>query len=84
MPLLIEILGDPVNVSNVLYDTLLTSCAFLTALSFRELLIAIIDILAPSIAKRKIVYLLFVSVFILLLTIIVAVSFKTRSKNRSK
>ena len=76
MPLLVESLSEPKSVSRILHDTMLTSCAFLTALSFRELMIAVIDELSPYASKKKIVYLLFVAVFILLITIIIVVAWK--------
>ena len=75
--LLIETLANTVSTSHLLRDTITASLGFAASLSLREFLVAIATVVSPGTLENSvehIVFLLFLVVFMFLLTVIVVIA----------
>ena len=73
MPLIVEAATNTVSVDLVLKRVVLTSLSFLSALSFREFLVSATKSSVPVGTKESLVFVAFIAVFVLLITIVIAV-----------
>jgi hypothetical protein len=73
MPLLVESTAPTLSANDTLRDIILTALSFLSALSFREFLIACTASVSPPGTKENLVFVAFIAVTILLLTLIIAI-----------
>jgi hypothetical protein len=71
--LVVEHLAAKINTNELLRDTIVSSLGFAAALSLREFLVAVAAFVSPSDgqhATEKLLFLLFLAVFLFLITII--------------
>ena len=73
MPLLLEGTRSTVTTSDLLRDVLLASLAFLSALQIREAIVLVLESVSPPGIRQRIAFVSFVALFILLLTIVIAI-----------
>jgi hypothetical protein len=73
MPLLVESTAQTVTANDTMRDIILTALSFLSALSFREFLIAATSAASPPGTKENLVFIGFIAVTVLLLTLVIAI-----------
>jgi hypothetical protein len=73
MPLQVESLGKTITANDTLREIILTALSFLSALSFREFLIAATAAASPPGTKEHLVFVSFIACVVLLLTLIIAI-----------
>ena len=61
------------SVNNMLRDVILAALSFLSALSMREVLVACVDRATPPGTKNKLVFIVFIALAILMLTVVLAI-----------
>jgi hypothetical protein len=72
----VETAGEKVSTNALLRETLTAALAFASALSLREFLVALTNIVSPSSAgnpNEKAVFLLFIAVLLFLFTVVVVI-----------
>ena len=73
MPLVVETVAPTVSANYLLRDVILTAFSFLSALSLREFLIAATAAATPPGTKEQLAFIAFIAIFVLLLTLVIAV-----------
>lgn len=73
MPLAIEAASTKKTANELLRDAIIASFSFLSALSIREFLVAATKLVAPPGTHEQLVFLLFLALTIVFITIVLAV-----------
>ena len=74
MPLLVERSVVSQTTSELLKDVTLTSLAMLSALTFRELVVLVVETVQPPGTSARIVFTAFVALLVMLLTVVLTIA----------
>ena len=73
MPLLVESIAAKQTVNDLLRETIITSMAILTGMTFRDFILGITSYLNPDVKQEKLVFTLFIFMVVLFITVVMTI-----------